>query len=91
MKRIHIYFILAALILTGCAEVSPHAQELVTDDSCGFFSGLWHGMILPFSWIGSLFSDEIAIYALDNNGGWYDFGFFLGAVFLGFGVGSRDN
>ena len=30
---------------------------------------------------------DIAIYAVPNNGGWYDFGYFLGIVV--FGVGAR--
>ena len=40
-------------------------------------------MIILFSWIVSLFSDEIAIYAVYNNGAWYDFGFVLGIGSVG--------
>jgi hypothetical protein len=40
-----------------------------------------HGLISPFSLIGGLFSD-IRIYAFPNNGGWYDFGFMVGAGFI---------
>jgi hypothetical protein len=29
--------------------------------------------------------DKIAVYAVPNSGGWYDFGFFLGIVVLGGG------
>ena len=54
----------------------------------GFWFGLWHGFILPVAWVGSLFSDTIALYAVPNNGGWYDFGYFLGIVV--FGVGARS-
>ncbi|MEM6908125.1 MAG: LPXTG cell wall anchor domain-containing protein [Pseudomonadota bacterium] len=52
---------------------------------------MWHGFIFPWAWIGSLFSDEIAVYAVPNSGGWYDFGFFLGITVLGGGsfFGSR--
>jgi hypothetical protein len=32
---------------------------------------------------------KVAIYAVPNNGGWYDFGFFLGIVV--FGVGARKS
>ena len=32
-------------------------------------------MIIWFSFIGSLFDSDIAIYATNNNGGWYNFGF----------------
>ena len=37
----------------------------------------------------SLFTDKVAIYAVPNNGGWYDFGYFLGIVV--FGVGARKS
>ncbi|MFW5847508.1 MAG: hypothetical protein ACOCVF_01125 [bacterium] len=78
---------LVVVLFSGCADVSPHAETCVTSDPYGFWGGLWHGLILPFSWIGSLFSDNIAIYALDNNGGWYDFGFFLGVGGLSLNAG----
>lgn len=73
-------FLLIMLLLftvVSCAEAVPVA-ECVGEDPYGFFGGIWHGMILPFSFIGSLFSDSIVIYAVDNSGGWYDFGFLIG-------------
>ena len=79
------YTLLVALLFTGCADVSPHVEDCITSSPYGFWGGLWHGMIIPFSWIGSLFSDDIAIYAYNNNGGWYDFGFILGLGALGGG------
>jgi hypothetical protein len=81
-----LFLVLVILLLTSCADVSPHVNVCITDDPYGFWSGLWHGIITPFSWIGSLFSDNIAIYAYDNNGGWYDFGFILGIGSLGGGT-----
>jgi hypothetical protein len=30
------------------------------------------------SFIGSIIWDDVAIYAVNNNGGWYDFGFIGG-------------
>jgi hypothetical protein len=71
--------LLITLLLTGCADVSPHTVDCITSNPYGFFGGLWHGVIIVFSWVGSLFSDDIAIYAYNNNGGWYDFGFLLGS------------
>ena len=53
----------------------------------GFLLGLWHGFIFPVAWLVSLFVPSIAIYAVPNNGGWYDFGYFLGIVV--FGVGAK--
>lgn len=87
MKTVKVLLVLFAVcFLTGCADVSPHAEMCITSDPYGFWSGLWHGIIAPFSFIGSLFSDDIAVYAYDNNGGWYNFGFLLGVG--GFSVSS---
>jgi hypothetical protein len=55
----------------------------------GFLLGLWHGFIFPVAWIVSLFVSKVAVYAVPNNGGWYDFGYFLGIVV--FGVGARKS
>jgi hypothetical protein len=66
------------IFLAGCAtQPTPGALA----DLPGFWFGLLHGLISPFSLIGGLFSD-IRIYAFPNNGGWYDFGFMVGAGFI---------
>ena len=81
MKNLsYLLLILSAIfIFTGCADVSPHVADCITSNPYGFWGGVWHGLVLPVSWIGSIFSDDIAIYAYNNNGGWYDVGFTLGA------------
>jgi hypothetical protein len=76
---------LAALALSACA--ATQASDAIASDAPGFWLGLWHGFIFPVAWLVSLFTDKIAIYAVPNNGGWYDFGYFLGIVV--FGVGAR--
>ena len=77
--------ILGALFLfTGCADVET-IEACTAGKTYGFFNGLWHGMVSPISFLGSLFSDDIAVYAVNNSGGWYDFGFLLG---VGTGAGS---
>jgi len=80
--------VLAAVVaLAACTAtqqpdaVAPHAP--------GFLLGLWHGFIFPLAWIVSLFSDKVAIYAVPNNGGWYDFGYFVGIMV--FGVGAKGS
>ena len=82
MKKKNVLFVVAAVLMvvlfSGCADVSTVCPA-DGDHLYGFWGGLWHGMVLPLSWIGSLISDNIAIYALNNSGGWYDFGFALGA------------
>ena len=71
-------------LLAACATQDVTA---VDQGAPGFLLGLWHGFIFPVAWILSLFMEEVAIYAVPNNGGWYDFGYFLGIVV--FGVGAR--
>lgn len=73
--------ILLSLFLTGCADVS-NIDSCVDSSPYGFLGGIWHGCIIVFSFVGSLFSDDIAIYAVNNNGGWYDLGFLIGTGIL---------
>lgn len=74
----------AALLVSACAsQIDAGISEGAGVP--GFWWGLWHGFIFPWSWIGSLFSPDIAVYAVPNTGGWYDFGFFLGITVLGGG------
>ncbi len=72
------------LVLAACARQSADTVSHAAQTP-GFLWGLWHGFVFPFAWIGSLFSPQIAVYAVPNNGGWYDFGFFLGVTVLGGG------
>jgi len=81
MKVCKIGFLIATLLLlAGCAGPNP-LQD--TGDAAGFFSGLWHGLTVLFSFIGKLFGASVSIYEVHNTGCWYDFGFLIGAVFSG--------
>ena len=70
--------ILAAFMIVSCA--SPEAIEPCVDEEQrkGFLYGLLHGFLAPLTFIISLFADSIAMYEVNNTGGWYDFGFLLG-------------
>jgi len=83
MKRLAL---LLALALTACAVQS---NAVTQPGAPGFWLGVWHGFIFPFAFIISLFKPDIAVYAVPNNGTWYDFGYFVGIVFLG--VGARSS
>ena len=85
MKRVVI--LAAALTLTACAATQQ--ADAVAPTAPGFLLGLWHGFIFPVAWAVSLIVPKIAVYAVPNNGGWYDFGYFLGIVV--FGVGARKS
>ena len=85
MTRTRALFAITALLaLAACARQSAAA---VAAGAPGFLQGLWDGFVFPFAWLVSLFVPEVAVYAVPNNGGWYDFGYFLGIVV--FGVGAR--
>lgn len=79
--------VLLAGALSACAT-QPHPSAASPP---GFFMGIFHGFTILFSLIGSIFTDH-RIYAFPNSGGWYDFGYFLGAsMFLGgSGAGARQ-
>ena len=69
--------LLALLALSACA--ATQAPDAVAPTAPGFLMGLWHGFIFPVAWVVSLFVPKVAVYAVPNNGSWYDFGYFLGA------------
>lgn len=75
----------AALALAGCAAGDP---RFGVDAPAGFWVGLWHGMISCITLVIGIFSDTVRVYEPDNTGGWYDFGFLLGASAF-WGAGSH--
>ena len=83
MKGTMRFVLLAVLILTlltiaGCAA----GPTRWVDHPAGFWAGLWHGFIIVITFIIGLFTDSVQIYARNNTGGWYDFGFVLGAIIM---------
>jgi hypothetical protein len=87
--------VLVLLLLAGCAR---HYTSNVVESPYGFFSGLWHGMIFPWSLMANLLSwflalfdihvmESIEIIGRPNTGFFYYFGFILGLSCNG-GAGS---
>ncbi len=76
------YIVLAAtaVVLAGCAA-QPFTTHY-TDPLPGFWWGALHGLIAPFSLIGSFFDPSIRAYAAPNTGWWYDLGFVIGLAAL---------
>lgn len=77
---------LALAALTLLAACATQVSSGVSPQAPGFLWGLWHGFIFPVAWFLSLIMPDVAVYAVPNNGGWYDFGYFLGVVVFGVGA-----
>ena len=79
------FFVLLAVMLlaalTGCV---PGDGTNTLADPAGFFSGIWHGWIAPFSLVYSLVTKETGIYEVFNNGFRYNLGYYM-AIISGFG------
>jgi len=83
MKRLLLFGALV-LLMTSCAtSVDSTACIATGEDVGGFWWGLWNGLTVVYSFIGSLFDDSIAIYDVNNKGGLYNLGFILGTGSFG--------
>jgi hypothetical protein len=61
------------------AVAGPNSRyQVVGAHPAGFWDGLWHGLIMPITFIVSLFNAGVRFYETNNNGKWYDFGFLIG-------------
>jgi len=93
MKKILVIGLLMVMVvaLTGCTA-GPNPVVNAPDEEghiAGFWSGLWHGIIAPITFIVSLFNHNVGVYEIHNNGGWYNFGFLLGfSIIWGSGSGG---
>lgn len=67
------------LLLTACAAGDV---QFTADRPADFWNGLWHGIISVITLIIHLFNDSVRVYEINNVGGWYDFGFLLGVIFI---------
>jgi hypothetical protein len=84
--------LLGMILLNSCAPGPNRLAKTANNEGevAGFWLGLWHGLIAPITFIVSLFSDKVSLYEVHNSGGWYNFGFVLGAgLFLSGGILGR--
>jgi hypothetical protein len=91
MKKLALTALVLALVivLMSCAP-GPNDLEKTANAkgrTAGFLLGLWHGLISPVTFVISIFSRNVRFYEVHNTGGWYNFGFVLGAgLFLSGGI-----
>jgi len=96
MKKITFVIILMSImvLLSACAAGPNELRNTPDEDGdvAGFWMGIWHGLISPITFIISLFSKSVYVYEVHNNGGWYTFGFLMGAsiTFGGSGGGAAS-
>ena len=76
--------IAVALVAAACTAGPNELRNMPNEDGevAGFWQGLWHGFISPFTFIISLFTKNIYVFEVHNNGGWYTFGFLMGASII---------
>jgi hypothetical protein len=79
MKSVITLAVIASAIVllgfAGCGFVG--STPISPEHPPGFFMGLWHGMLAPWTLVLRLFF-EIKMYAVPNNGWFYDLGYWLG-------------
>lgn len=83
-----ILIISIAILFASC---TAHVHQIVVNNPAGFWLGLWHGIISPITFIISLFSDTVTVWDINNNGGWYTFGFLCGVGSLTGGSTKATN
>lgn len=76
-SRIFVLLIPFILLITACTAGDP---QFTHDAPAGFWYGLWHGIISVITLIIHIFNENVAVYEINNSGGWYDFGFLLGVI-----------
>ena len=67
------------LIITAC---TAGGEQFALQSPAGFWSGFWHGAISIITLIIHIFNESVLVYETNNSGGWYDFGFLLGVIFV---------
>lgn len=67
------------LLISSCTAGDP---QFTQENPAGFWYGLWHGIIAVIALIIHVFNENVGVYEIYNTGGWYDFGFLMGVIFI---------
>ena len=58
----------------------PESKYQAADGQpAGFWAGVWHGSIIPLTFLISLFNPGVGLYETHNVGKKYNFGYLIGA------------
>lgn len=88
-KILPFLFLTAMIILSSCAHREV-VTACLTGHTYGFLGGLWHGLIAPVDLIAMIWRDDVTVFAQNNNGIWYAFGFLIGSGGWGF-LGAKGS
>lgn len=78
-RKLSIIFLCVFILIIVASSCAPGNTRFDAKPA-GFWAGLWHGLICVITFIISLFSKNVTMYEVSNSGGWYNFGFLLGAA-----------
>ena len=86
--------VLIAVLILAVASCAPSANEAVntaspSGSSAGFLLGLWHGLIIIFTFVVSLFNQSVGVYEVHNTGWPYNLGFVIGVLSAIGGAGAK--
>lgn len=85
MRTVRLVVVALGLVLTAaCAGPNVAAEPT----GAGFWRGVLHGAIAPVTFVISLFRDDVSLYEIKNNGGFYDAGFMIGVGCWGGGAAA---
>ncbi|HHE39933.1 MAG TPA: hypothetical protein ENL10_00330 [Candidatus Cloacimonetes bacterium] len=90
-KTLKIIAVVMMILLVVSCTAGVNQMENKPDKDhkvAGFWRGLWNGFIILFSFIISLFNDNVTIYEVHNNGALYNLGFLLGIMLFFGGSGG---
>ena len=86
--NLFLFLFLFMIIFFGCARSEP-VDACLDGRTYGFFYGLLHGFLAPIDLIATFFNDKYTVYAQNNSGVLYAFGFILGSGGWGFLGGKK--
>ena len=94
MKSSLTFLVIVLLLLNILAGCAPGLNQFKGTGGehyvvAGFWLGVWQGFIAPIVFVATLFTSNLNIYEVHNNGAWYNLGYLFGlACFFG-GGGNR--
>ena len=59
-------YLLILIVIFSLSACAYHYTDVTYSDPYGFFSGIWHGFIFPFSLLANIISWELSLIGIDE-------------------------